>query len=101
LKKKSLFSRQYTNLFSIYSHHQVTSEWTNHQILAGSTATLSLKSNGPSMCAVSATDKAVKFMSGNNNQQTLSLGKVLNAFSPEKESARSGRNSCVSVPKKG
>lgn len=50
---------------------------------------------------MSATDKAVKFISGNNNQQTLTLGKVLNTFSPEKESARSGRNSCISVTKKG
>ncbi|CAG9766185.1 unnamed protein product [Ceutorhynchus assimilis] len=73
---------------------QISSNWSQTQLLPGTMATLNIKSASPALCAISVTDKASKFISANH--QNVSLDRILKVFSPERESAKSGRNSCVS-----
>ncbi|XP_050293499.1 murinoglobulin-1-like [Anthonomus grandis grandis] len=77
---------------------QISSYWKENQLLPGSIATLNIKSATPALCAVSATDKASKFMSANHF--SLSLDHVIKVFSSEREPPKSGRNSCIGSNKK-
>lgn len=79
--------------------YKVDAYWNENQLVPGKSATLTIKSDKQALCAVTATDKATKFISSSQSQN-LNWESIIKTMSQHKDGARSSRTSCISNNKK-
>lgn len=73
-------------------------KWSHNRTLPGASTTLNITTKGEAFCSVTSVDKSTTFL--NNNHNLLQLSTFLKTISEERDSAQSGRITCVSHTRK-